>query len=352
MHTTTRSIVRFMAATAAMAAPVLALFMAFYLIADPFNALRQPSTLFPAASGGSPTVGANKGAITISNFNKQLATGKTYNSFIFGSSISCCYDAREWAGLLDDADSASPYHFDSSGESIESMAAKVAFRPPRHPDAPRPHCPRPGGSTKPTRQQSVQHRPSAAASGPLHWIRFHYTFFRAATNADFLKSYIPGLMLDSAVNNGRNPIFEVQPISYDPETNQETLPLWDSLIASQPEQFYSSHPLPPPATAPSEAPQAIDGPRLELLKQIAATFKTHGTDCKVIISPNRQKKFLNRADLKALGNLFGASQVHDFSLSESRLTETDSLFYDPIHYRPQLASHLLRLTYGANTVSK
>lgn len=349
MHTTTRSIIRFMTATLAMAAPVLAIFIAVYLIADPFNVVRQPSTLFPAAcSGGSPSVGANKGAITISNFDKQLATGKTYNSFIFGSSISCCYDAREWAGLLDDADGASPYHFDSSGESIESMAAKVAFldrRGIRMRHALIVLDPMVLQNRPDNNPFSID--PPQLHPGPLHWIRFHYTFFRAATNADFLKSYIPGMLLDSAVNNGRNRIFEVQPINYDPATNQETLPTWDSLIASQPEQFYRVHPLPPSAPTPSEAPQAIDKPRLELLKQIATTFKAHGTDCKVIISPNRQKKFLNRADLKALEEAFGASRVHDFSLAESRLTETDSLFYDPIHYRPPMASHLLRLTYGA-----
>ncbi|MDE6304446.1 MAG: hypothetical protein K2M01_06435, partial [Paramuribaculum sp.] len=179
----------------------------------------------------------------------------------------------------------------------------------------------------------------------VNFVKFHYTFFRAATNADFLKSMIYADITGRPDNIGHNPIFESQPIVYDRYLNQESIPQWDSIIAADPEQFYYAHPLIAPTDTVTVSAPVLTETKIKALTTIAQNFSDCSTDCRIIISPNRRGVSLSPADLRILQNLFGADRVFDFSASHAHYLRTDSLLYDNTHYRSPFASLLMRSAY-------
>lgn len=383
---------------------------ALYLWLDPFKVVRDYDLYMEDPEEDALRIGMNKGIVTLASYSDNLkeradtSEGKgrcnidPYNAFIFGSSISCYYDAEEWRDLLEarnrglapahpEGDQGyrciHPFHFDSASESPMSMARKVEYL----------HA-----SGAPLDYALVildplimatddQATPFAIDPPELHCgdaiypLRFHYTFFRAAMNFDFLKSYIAGDLTGKPLNVGHNPIFEEQPIVYDKALNQERLPQWDSLIRTSPEIFYAEHPLLPPShsVTPSkpilalpaatsakglaacgnesdlggscnseEESFASDGKateRSDAFRRIAEIFMEHATDYEVIISPNRRGVGLAPADLAVLQQIFGPKRVHDFSYSEAWRLREDTMLYDNTHYRPPFASRLMRSVY-------
>ena len=331
--------------------PVLLPVMLCYIWADPYKVLRkyEGPDYFPDLEACPVRLGANKGLVTLNNLEHQEVMEHTYNAFIFGSSVSCYYDAFTWAALADSTGDAHPYHMDSASETLMSMADKVDY------------LNRTGHAIDYAlvvldpiiMAGAPDNSPPVIAPPQLHksWfetLKYHYTFFRAATNADFLKSWIPAAIYGHPFANGRNHVFEPQPIVYNPLINQESLPQWDSLITADPSVFYASHPLPPVPVKSTASPSVLSGERLHALRSIADTFRRHHTDYHIIIAPNRLKVTLNPEDLRTLNELFGSASVHDFSTIFVDALAADTLLYDKTHYRPVFAKRLMEYTYGAS----
>lgn len=338
-----------------MVLPVLTVVTVWYTVTDPYKVLRHYDNYITDYKEESARIGINKGLITFTNFSDRRAEGHEYNAFIFGSSISCYYDAYAWASLLEknrqndniNDGKIEPYHFDSSNETLTAMARKVNYldenniairyalvvldpiimgnediESPAYVDPPQEH------------------------DNIFETIKYHYTFFRAAVNADFLKSWIPAQITGKPVNNGRNRIFEEQPIVYDPITNQETLPEWDIQIKKSPQEFYAEHKLIPAAKELKESKPVISAEKEQALREIAVIFKAHNTSYQILIGPNRAKVTLNSKDLTLLRNIFGNEHVHDFSSDMAYILESDTMLYDNTHYRPCVAQTFMECIYS------
>jgi hypothetical protein len=335
-----------------MTLPVVIPAVAFYLWVDPFMTVSRDADYFPDPDRNPARIGVNKGMATLRTYERRRAEGRRYNAFIFGSSISCTYDVREWRRLLggDEGADVRPFHFDSSSETLTQMAEKVEYLDSKG-DTIRyaliildPIVMGGESSDAPYAVDPLELHPN-----PLYFLKFHYTFLRASTNADFFKSWLPAKIYGKPFDNGRNHVFNPQPIVYDPATNQESLSAWDSLITDSPVDFYRRYPLvesPPTAT---ESRPLLVGERGEALKRIAEIFRAQHTDCRIIIGPNRRKVTLSRGDREWLYTVFGAGRVHDFSLILCRELERDTLLYDNTHYRPVFATRMMRLVYGRQT---
>lgn len=346
MDTTTVKILKFLGSALLTVAPPLACAVGWYVCADPFKVIRDYDGYFSDPVANPVRVGINKGLITVNNYHRRVADGQRYNGFIFGSSISCYYDAKEWAALAGRPGEVSPYHFDSSGESIEGMAQKVEYLDGIGQNIDyallvldpiimeNEYSDTPAGVNPPRMHKSL-----------IETLNFHYKIFRAGTNADFFKSWIPASIEGIPFNNGHNLLFQLQPIIYDSVTNQETMPMWDSMISSDPKTFYADHQLAEPPEAATVAAAHIKGIKGEALRTISRIFGKNNTDYQVIISPNRRKVMLNPADLDSLDMIFGKGRVHDFSHTMVDALTCDTLLYDNTHYRPAFALRLMREVY-------
>lgn len=365
MDAVSKSILRFLLRTLLVVSPAILALIAWYIWLDPFKVIRHYDCYYPDPTENPARIGLNKGMVTFANLEDRRKEGREYDSFIFGSSISCYYDANTWARLIEDSLirtggaehsgnllSIHPYHLDSSGESLMSMAKKVKYL----------------DENKITIRNALivldpvimgaelSDSPAYLDPPQLHksifeTVAYHYAFFRAATNADFFKSYIPKIFINKPVENGHNLIFERQPIKYDLLINQESIPLWDSIIHADSRQFYATHPLNDSPFAYKESPPVLQGKRKDALEQISEIFSRHITDYHIIIGPNRAKITLNRFDLAEMQKIFDAKRVHDFSSTLAPLLETDTMLYDNTHYRPPMADIMMRRIYGTPEVS-
>lgn len=349
MKRTTRDILRFMIKALAITLPVLVPAVVCFIWADPFMVFGSADRFYPDPAEHKARVGLNKGMVSVRNYEERLKEGNRYNAFIFGSSLSCYYDAREWVKYLGaDSASVSPYHFDSSGEVLEQLAAKIDYLDRSgaqidhalivlSPLVVQGH----NENKNPMTMDAPQYR-----RNPLYPLHYYYTFFRAATNSDFLKSWVPGRLVGEPLQVGNNPVFEPQPIVYDPLTNQESMPQWENMISTNPAEFYSRYPLMEPPKEITVGTRSLTGQREKLLRDMARIFAGHNTDLRIIIGPTREKLVLNPEDKKTLIDIFGPDVVKDFSLSHVNDLETDTLMYDNTHYRPVYADRLMEQTYG------
>lgn len=327
--------------------PVIAPFLAFYIWCNPFEDLSGHSPFL--MSSNQVQVGLNKGMITVRNYEIQKERGHRYNAFIFGSSISCYYDTDHWVNLLKQQTSDSdfrPYHFDSSSESLEQMADKIEY------------IDKSGDTLKyalivldpiimshDTDDSPMSINPPQFTPGLIHRFKFHYIFFRASTNSDFFKSWVPGKLNGTPYFIGRKPIFETQPIVYNPLNNQESIPQWELMISQNVKNFYDKHPLIPSPDSIKIGPSILTRAKIDAMERVANIFKQHNTNYQIIIGPNRRKQALNPEDLILLNGIFGSARVNDFSISRANDLANDTLLYDNIHYRSLYADSLMNAVY-------
>lgn len=339
-----RSILRFALKACLMVASVVVPALVYYAMVDPFKSVKHYDCYFDSPDAEPFRVGLNKGMVTVRNYEHQLEQGSKYNAFIFGSSISIYYDAEEWAQLLG-AD-AKPYHFDASAETLEHMADKVEYLHRR------------GQAIKyalvvldplvmdsPNTDKISDLNPPELSRNPLYWVKFHYLIFRAATNVNFLRSWLPARLCGTLHEYGSHPVFNPEPIIYDPLTNSERMPEWDRLICENPAAYARIRRIvPAPDSATVSAP-ILTPSRLEALRRVAAVFDAQGTDYQIIIGPNRMKVTLSPSDLPHFRRIFAPTRIHNHTHLYTPLTTTDTLLYDRTHYRPPFARQLLHLTY-------
>ncbi len=351
MTATTLDILQFLKRTLCIACATLFPFVVWYVCSDPFKVLYHYAEYYDDPRTCTHRVGLNKGMVSVKTYLNNITKGTTYNAFIFGSSISCNYKAEEWCDCINHRDSVNgiinPFHFDSSSETPMSMARKVEFL--NRSGAPIDYAlivldPIILGTDENESPFAID--PVEIDPGFLHYIKYHYTFFRASTNADFIKNLIAAKVSGKADNIGHNPIFEKQPIVHDTYTNEESLPLWDSLISVNPRQFYLDNPLISPRGAVVSGPSVITRNKRSAFNRIAEIFNDKNTDYQIIISPNRRGISLSPEDLCILQNIFQPSRVHDFSSVYANDLQIDTLLYDTTHYRPQFASKIMRAVYA------
>lgn len=338
-----KSITLFVIRALLTAIPPLAVAAGMYIWLDPFGILDIGKTPSVPAYG---ITSSNKGIVSmraIENGYDKYA----YDSFIFGSSISIAYPAKEWAKYLPPG--ASPVHFDSSNEGAGSMNRKVQWLV-------RKGMPihnaivilSPKILEAPTIGSYIPYiDPPGIATGITSWWEWHYNYFKGFLSRDFYISYLPYLVNGQPVERTHTWIFEKQPIVYDPVLNEETVPEWEHTIDTNPEDFYKDHQLP---SASSIRPHCSNAHRLtpdkiEAYENIAHIFSSQGTDFKIIIGPELDCDTISLSDLQELKRIFGAKNVYNYSTPTSGLVPVYTDYIDVRHYRPCLAKKILERTY-------
>lgn len=83
---------------------------------------------------------------------------------------------------------------------------------------------------------------------------------------------------------------------------------------------------------------------IRLLNKIKDILQKHNTNFKIVISPEYRLIKLNPNDLNTLQEIFGKSNVYDFT-GKNELTDKLEYYYEESHYRPVLGDILLRKIY-------
>ncbi|GAB2621107.1 hypothetical protein GCM10027035_16710 [Emticicia sediminis] len=307
-----------------------------YLITDPFKIIRTYEA-YPDNFAKSLNRDRISTQIFLNN-NQQFK----YKSFIFGSSRSSVFYAREWGKHINDAN---PYHFDASCETISGVATKLKFIEEK--------------GNKIDNVLFVFDRSlfnyeqdtlgsvfvqDYRVSG-LDWWKYHTIFVNTYFSKGFFIAFYDNLITGNFRNYMRQ-FLEFRRINYTPVVNDFIFTSYIEQIKkdsvsyyNQPNFFYKRSkeknlPLP-----------AIKAYQLKYLAMIKESLKKNNTKFKIVLGPTYDQHYFNQQDLQTLIKYFGKENIYDFS-GINEYTENIANYYEIYHYKPSVANDIMNKIYA------
>lgn len=328
--------IRFLLKVLAFAALPLLPPLLLYCVGDPFKVLRGRDDYF--ADG----LSVNKGVVTLAAFERGYGRHR-YNAFIIGSSLSCYYAVEDWLEHLPAG--ARGFHFDTSQQSIRTMRRLVDYL--EHSGADVEHALLvldPFIFRIDPRHDAMVYLDPPQIREAWYAPVFHTRMFANFLNMKYMTSYVPWALTGRKKHYSEVLIFEPQPIVWNARTNEESIPQWDSLISSNPADFYAMHKIDPLPAHYSDRGPLITPDIEEDLRVVAATFRRLGTDYKVVVGPNRRLEVLGPVDEALMQEIFGNKFVNLGRCFSNELRDERN-FYDNTHYRRPLARKIMERVY-------
>ena len=136
-------------------------------------------------------------------------------------------------------------------------------------------------------------------------------------------------------------------VSFDPQTNEWTPSGFNKQIESEGQLYYKnrSNIFYERNNLQSFHPPVIEQKQLLLLKEIKAIFNSQKTNYKIIIMPLYDQIKLNDKDIKKLNNIFGESNIYDFS-GINEYTKDMTNYYEDSHFKNNVGHNILNTIYN------
>ncbi|RWY50215.1 hypothetical protein [Mucilaginibacter gilvus] len=90
----------------------------------------------------------------------------------------------------------------------------------------------------------------------------------------------------------------------------------------------------------------LNAKQISYLMKIAALFRKHHTNYKIVISPLYSQKQLSKQDLRFMKTIFKADNVHDYSGINAITNNQFNYCNDVIHYRKKVGNIIMRELYN------
>lgn len=307
-----------------------------YLITDPFKIIRTYEA-YPDNFAKSLNRDRISTQIFLNN-NQQF----NYKSFIFGSSRSSVFYAREWGKHINDTN---PYHFDASCETISGVATKLKF------------IERKGNKIDNVLfvfdRSLFNYEQDTLGSvfvqdyrvSGLDWWKYHTIFVNTYFSKGFFIAYYDNLITGNFRNYMRQ-FLEFRKINYTPVVNDFIFTSYIEQIKkdsvgyyNQPDFFYTRSkeknlPLP-----------AIKAYQLKYLAMIKESLQKNNTKFKIVLGPTYDQHYFNQQDLQTLIKYFGKENIYDFS-GINQYTENIANYYEIYHYKPSVANEIMNKIYA------
>ena len=311
-----------------------------YLILDPFKTTWQYERYF---FDNTAHVGLNMDFVSTENFVNRNPIQK-YNAFIFGNSRSQYWQVDDWQEYI--GKEARCYHFYGNGESLYNMAHNIQFI--HH-----------SGNdidyalfvidAELLRQAEV--KPGHLFCTPprtigyRNIIKFHTSNFLAFLHPLFVYACVDYQLHKTLKTYMLEKYLFEQPIVYNPNSNEIADQLFDQAIADG--TYYNAkrmHRFQDIQHPDSISPSILLKENKRLLREIAHILHQHHTKYKIVISPVYDQIRINPADIQVLQDIFGKSNVYDFS-GKNPITSDYHNYYEESHYRPIIARQLMDSLY-------
>ncbi len=290
------------------------------------------------------TVGLNRGMVTTSTCNHQRNKEK-YNSFIFGSSRSQAFKCENWMNYLDN--SATPYHFDGSGDGVWDIAKKLKYIDKLGDSIHNALVIIDRNGLRRINQKEGHLFISMPCVSGRSYFKYYATLLEAACNPNFLRAYldysITGVYKDymgylikkgkhnHVVNDVTCDIW----YSYDKEIKMDSLQYYNTLSAKG--VFYNRDNI-------TRKKCKITAEEKKGLLTIEEIFTKHHTNYKIVISPIYNQVPMEKDQVNLLNQVFGKENVYNFS-GKNELTTPIHNYYESSHYRPHVANRILEIIY-------
>lgn len=307
-----------------------------YLITDPFKIIRTYEA-YPDNFAKSLNRDRISTQIFLNN-NQQY----NYKSFIFGSSRSSVFYAREWGKHINDA---TPYHFDASCETISGVATKLKFIESK------------GNKVENALfvfdRSLFNYEQDTLGSvfvqdyrvSGLDWWKYHTIFINTYFSKGFFVAFYDNLITGNFRNYMRQ-FLEFRKINYTPVVNDFIFTSYIEQIKkdsvgyyNQPDFFYTR------SKAKNLQPPAIKAYQLKYLAMIKESLKKNNSKFKIILGPTYDQHYFNQQDLETLIKYFGKENIYDFS-GINEFTENVDNYYEIYHYKPSVANAIMNEIYA------
>jgi len=328
------------------AIPFLVL-VAGYVYMDPFKVIFHYDNYMSSYKEGETRssheiVSLNKDFVSTENFLDKKDKYR-YDSFILGSSRSMFYPVATWKTLVG---SEHCYHFDASAETLFGITRKLQLM---------------NNTRTPIKNVLIVLDRTLLqftdnSKGHLYIkdpklsgqnaFGFHLNFFKAFLAPKFFTAYID-YNLHKEMKTYMKFILEERPFTYDPVTNECTLQHFEDMIAKDPQSYYGNKmQLFYKRGEEQKYSEPVIGAEQRMdLQIIIDIFRRNHTQYKIVISPLYDQLALNKEDLAALREIFGAENVFDFS-GINKFTADYRNYYETSHYRPQVAIAIMDSVYA------
>ncbi len=324
--------------------PFILLF-SLYIYLDPFKVIRHYDSYY--ISGKPSYISLNKDFISTENWINRHEKHQ-YNSFILGNSRSMFYEIDTWKNFVNEPREKC-YHFDASGESIFGIERKLNFLAEKQ------------APLKNVLLVIDDQLLNQAENSKGHLFLKHpaltgenkYTIqlesLKAFFDFKFLRSYLDFTFSGKVKDYMKKEfLLDDRPFFYDSVTNEVQQKYFEEKIKANPDDFYvpiKNIFYDRDTITQIFAPQVIKEKQLALLQSIKKIFTKGNTSYRIIISPNYDQKKLNPTDLRILKDIFGESNVFDFS-GINKYTNNYRNYYETSHYRPPVSNELMRIAYS------
>ncbi|HTA81777.1 MAG TPA: hypothetical protein VK783_02505 [Bacteroidia bacterium] len=180
-------------------------------------------------------------------------------------------------------------------------------------------------------------------------LRFHFVFFRGFYTNFFFASYIDYCLFNTYRPYMKSTIpSDLAQYVYDSVTNDYILQKRIKIIAADSLKFYSNTRIfRDREKLPHIHWACIDNNCMIMLEKMKHIFDNHRTNYKIVISPVYSQEQFNNQDLNKLKQLFGNTNVFDFS-GKNEYTINKGNYYDNSHYKPYVAAQMLKKMYVIN----
>lgn len=307
-----------------------------YLVTDPFKITRTYEA-YPDNFAKSLNRDRISTQIFLNN-NQQY----NYKSFIFGSSRSSVFYAREWGKHINDT---TPYHFDASCETISGVATKLKFIESK------------GNKVENALfvfdRSLFNYEQDTLGSvfvqdyrvSGLDWWKYHTIFVNTYFSKGFFVAFYDNLITGNFRNYMRQ-FLEFRKINYTPIVNDFIFTSYIEQIKkdsvgyyNRPDLFYKRN------IQKNLQPPAIKAYQLKYLAMIKGSLKKNNTKYKIVLGPTYDQHYFNQQDLGILIKYFGKENIHDFS-GINEYTENVANYYEIYHYKPSVANDIMNKIYA------
>lgn len=298
-------------------------FVGTYAVLDPFKVVHRCDEV--NQSRDSLSLGKNAGFESIVSLERNLKAGRSYDSFIMGSSMSQAYTVESWKQYLPQG--ASVFHLDASEETLQGMVDKINY------------LNRKGIVVKNALiviEEAMLHRDVCdnnflfvrpwSTTGEVSWLEFQLQFFNAYKTPLMVKYSVCPNRYQKEMIQRRYATTLIH--EHTDATNENIFAHIDSIIANDaatyftPQRLRANHYEPLPGVA---RPGITEARERELV-QLSQLLKANGTHYCVLIPPRYNRQVLHPHDLALLNQHLGSSNVCD--LSRHPYASTPTAYYD------------------------
>jgi hypothetical protein len=320
----------------------LLLLMLGYVVFDPFQILRNYEA-YPTNFAKS----LNRDRISTQTFlnnNKQYH----YKSFIFGSSRSSVFYAKNWGQHINDN---TPYHFDASCETVSGIATKLKFieENGNQMDNALFVLDRSIFSYEQDTLGSVFVQDYRVSGLP--WWKYHLIFVNTYFSKGFFVAFYDYFLSGNFKDYMRS-FLEFRKITYTPVVNDFVFTSYIEQIKRDSVNYYNQPNFFYERSKEKQLVKPVIKPyQLKYIQQIKEVLTRKHTKYKIVLGPTYDQHYFNEEDLKILIQYFGKENIYDFS-GINEYTNDKTNYYEIYHYKPNVANDIMEKIYTTNASTK